>query len=130
LKIEHSIKQKEYVLHQYSVFSECVLTPPRIISKENSQNFGFQTISTGKLRFYGQQFYKNGKKVIPKIIGKLITARALAYWYSDDGSIKSKESKGVIFNTQGFSLTKVKFLCQTLHEKFNLECWPRKQKEG
>ncbi|CAJ0824695.1 6753_t:CDS:2 [Entrophospora sp. SA101] len=36
-----------------------VLTPPRIISKENNQNFGFQTISTGKLRFYGQQFYKN-----------------------------------------------------------------------
>ena len=130
LKIEHSIKQKEYVMHQYKIFSEWVLSPPRIITKQNSQNFGFQTISTGRLRFYGQKFYKKGKKIIPKIIGKLITARSLAYWYSDDGSIKSKESKGTIFNTHGFSLSEVKFLCNVLQEKFVLDCRPRKQKEG
>lgn len=130
LKVEHSIKQKEYVLHQYNIFAKWVPTLPRIISKANNQSLGFQTISTGKLRFYGQQFYKNGKKIVPKIIKKLITIRALAYWYSDDGSIKSKESKGVIFNTQSFSLSEVEFLCKVLQEKFILKCWPRKQKGG
>ncbi|CAG8448202.1 813_t:CDS:2 [Racocetra fulgida] len=78
-----------------------VLSPPRIITKRNSQNFGFQTVGNGKLRFYGQQFYKKGKKIIPKIIEKLITAR-------------------VIFNTQGFSLPEVKFLCNVLQKKFVL----------
>lgn len=130
LKIEHSIKQKEYVIHQYRLFSEWVKSPPKIIKKANSSNFGFQTISTGKLRFYGQQFYKNGKKVVPKLIKKFITSRVLAYWYSDDGSIKSQQSKGIIFNTQGFSLLEVRILCRILEEKFTLSCWPRKQKEG
>ena len=97
-------------------------SPPKIIKKTNSSNFGFQTISTGKLRFYGQQFYENGKKVVPKLIVKLITNRTLAYWYSDDGSIKSQQSKGIIFNTQVFSFSEVRILCSVLERKFTLNC--------
>jgi len=48
----------------------------------------------------------------------------------DDGSIKSKQSKGVVFNTQGFCYKDVCTLCEVLTAKFQLSCWPRKQKEG
>jgi LAGLIDADG DNA endonuclease family len=45
----------------------------------------------------------------------------------DDGSLKSKDSKGVILNTQGFNLTDVELLCSVLLKKFDLQAAPRKQ---
>lgn len=48
----------------------------------------------------------------------------------DDGSIKSKESKGTILNTQGFTKTEVEFLIELLKIKFNLEAKIRSQKDG
>lgn len=46
----------------------------------------------------------------------------------DDGSLKSKDSKGVILNTQGFNLADVELLCSVLKDKFDLQAAPRKQK--
>lgn len=88
----------------------------------------FATISHASFRFYGKAFYKNGKRVVPKGIGRLLTERGLAFWYMDDGSIKSKQSKGVLFNTQGFDLPEVKRLCDVLTSKFGLRATPRVQR--
>src|SRR5580704_16538855 len=70
LKIEHSIKQKAYVDWLYREFSEWSLTPPKVKSKQlygiKFENYCFQTLSTGQLRFYGQAFYDaNKKKRVP-----------------------------------------------------------------
>ncbi len=59
-----------------------------------------------------------------------MTARSVAYWFMDDGSVKSRESKGVVFNTQGFVLNDVERLCDALRSRFGLEAEPRMQKEG
>ena len=48
----------------------------------------------------------------------------------DDGSIKSKQSKGVLLNTQGFSLKDVTFLCKVISKKFGISVWPRSQKKA
>lgn len=48
----------------------------------------------------------------------------------DDGSIKSKESKGIILNTQGFYLADVERLILVLQTRFGLQAQVRKQKEG
>jgi LAGLIDADG DNA endonuclease family len=45
----------------------------------------------------------------------------------DDGSLKSKDSKGVLFNTQSFTLKEVEKLCSILKNKYNLNCWQRAQ---
>jgi hypothetical protein len=45
----------------------------------------------------------------------------------DDGSIKSKESKGVILNTHSFSLHDVELLCSVLKTNFNLIATPLRQ---
>jgi hypothetical protein len=34
------------------------------------------------------------------LIRRWLTPKSLAYWYMDDGSFKSKSSKGTILNTQ------------------------------
>jgi hypothetical protein len=57
----------------------------------------------------------------PNLLKKLITPVSLAYWFMDDGSQKSKQSKGLIFNTHGFTLKEVELLCDILKEKFDLK---------
>ncbi|HXN54429.1 MAG TPA: hypothetical protein VN854_00475, partial [Mycoplasmatales bacterium] len=54
-------------------FAHWVLSGPKVIKKENSFNYGFQTKSIGDLRFFGSQFYSNKRKVVPKILSSLIT---------------------------------------------------------
>lgn len=134
LKIEYSIKSEIYCRHIYEIFSDWVLTPPRIKLKTNgkhrSENIAFSTVSHGAFRFYAQQFYRNGKKAVPVRIRKLLTSRGLAYWYMDDGSIKSKESKGVILNTHGFERADIGKLIDLLNESFKLKAWERKQRDG
>lgn len=134
LKIEQSAYHKAYVLHLYELFREWVLTPPRqreVVSGEHtSENWLFQTVSHGAFRFYAQQFYTNDKKGVPKLINHWLTPRGLAYWFMDDGSIKSKESKGLILNTQGFYRSDIERLCTVLQTLFGLEAQTRNQKDG
>ncbi len=39
----------------------------------------------------------------------------------DDGSLKSKESKGTLLNTQGFIKKEVEFLIELLKQKIKLQ---------
>lgn len=137
VKFEQSIKHKPYIEHLYAIFKNYVKTPPqlKVVSYKNNQtkkstNIRFATISSSTFTFFGKQFYKENKKVIPKLIHRWLTPRALAYWYMDDGSMKSFKSKAVLLNTQGFSYAEVQLLCNVLKKKFNLSCWPRKQKNN
>lgn len=134
LKVEQSINHQQYVQHLYNLFSDWVLTPPQIkekVSKNHkSQNIAFQTVSHEAFRFYAHQFYKDGKKCVPKLIHRWLTANAIAYWFMNDGSIKSKESKGIIFNTQCFTRLEVEHLIKVLQAKFDLQASLRKQKDG
>ena len=134
LKVEQSAKHKPYVDHLYEVFKDWVVSPPRNrILKTNGGpegNWTFQTLSHASLRFYGAQFYKDGRKAVPKLIDHWLTEVGLAYWYMDDGSMKSGQSKGVIFDTQGFDKSEVERLIRVLETKFSLEATLRKQPDG
>ena len=134
LKIEQSEKHRAYVQHLYRLFEAWVRTPPqpKVVRSRGhvSRNWWFQTLSHGAFRFYAQQFYQDGRKHVPRLIHRWLTPRALAYWFMDDGSIKSGQSKAVLFNTQGFERNEVQRLCEVLQEKFALEAKPRKQREG
>jgi DNA-binding transcriptional regulator WhiA len=134
LKIEQSKAHRAYVDHLYHLFEGWVLTPPRIkqvVSRGHaSENVTFQTVSHSAFRFYAHQFYRDGRKQVPKLIHRWLTPRALSYWFMDDGSIKSKQSKGVILNTQAFQLADIERLIKCLHTKFDLQASIRKQREG
>ncbi len=135
MKIEHSINQKHYLKHLYLVFKDWVLSQPRLrkVALPNGKtyiNVAFSTLSHPSFRFYAHQFYRGRIKVVPQLIYKWLTPRAFAYWFMDDGSIKSKQSKGVILNTQGFSKQDVLVLVKAVESVFNLEAKTRKQKEG
>ena len=135
LNIEQSARHREYVQHLYELFGPWVLTEPRTRIKRASNgsetaSWGFSTVSHGALRFYGQQFYAAGRKQVPRLIHRWLTARGLAYWFMDDGSMKSRQSKGVIFNTQGFEHSGVERLTEVLRTRFELQAWIRQQPDG
>lgn len=133
LKIEQSVQHQAYVNHLYDLFVEWVLTPPRIrkavSAGHESINLAFQTVSHSAFRFYAHQFYDGDRKVAPRLIHRWLTPKSMAYWFMDDGSIKSKESKAVIFNTQCFSNSEVLRLCEAI-SKFGLRASIRNQREG
>jgi len=126
IKIEQSYKKKEYVNHLYFIFKDWALSIP----KKKRDKYYFQTKFSSSFTFYGKQFYKDKIKKIPKLIHRWLTPRAIAYWYMDDGSIKSKQSKGVLFNTQRFTYNEVLLLSKILNDKYELKTKLRKQKVG
>ncbi len=136
LKFEQSKAHEPYARHVYSLFREWVLTPPREKQGRSSNgttttNVVFQTVSHLAFRLYGRGFYPEaGKKKVPETIGQWLTPRGLAYWFMDDGSAKSAQSKGVILNTQAFALDEVERLIDVLRGKFRLQASVRPQTDG
>ena len=134
LKVEHSLKQKEYVDWFYEEFKEWILSRPKkkeqIVNGKLYYKYWVNTLSCGSFRFYAQQFYRGEKKVVPKLIHRWLTPLSLAVWFMDDGSVKSKNHRARIINTQGFGKKEVLRLMKVLNDKFGLQCKLRKQKEG
>lgn len=134
LKVEQSANKSEYVNWLYKNFQDFVLNKPKIKQKIRNKiatkNIWFTTLSHGSFRFYAQQFYFNGKKVVPKMIGKLLTPLGIAVWFMDDGSIKSKFHRAKILNTQCFTKKEVLLLMKVLKDKFKVNTKLREQKDG
>lgn len=134
LKVEHSIKQKQYVDWLYAIWKPWMTKSPekRTRTYQNKQyyKYYFTTLSHGIFRFYGQQFYKNNIKIVPELIHRWLTPQAFAIWFMDDGSLKSQHHNARLLNTQGFSKKEVLRLAQNIQTIFQLKTSLRKQKEG
>ncbi len=134
LKIEQSDAHRGYVEHLYDLFRSWVLTPPQrreVNSRGHvSTNWWFQTLSHRAFRFYAQQFYRDGHKCVPQLIHRWLGPRGLAYWFMDDGSIKWRQSRAVVLNTQCFPRDDVEHLASVLAQKFALQTYLRRQAEG
>ena len=134
LKVEGSWKHREYIWHLYEVLKTLATSEPKERVREYKgkryRKVWFNTHYTGRLRFFAHQFYRDGRKVVPRLIHRWLTPRALAYWFMDDGSIKSHQTRGLIINTQGFSRKEVERLVKVLREKYGLKCKERRQREG
>src|SRR6202011_745695 len=75
-------------------------------------------------------FYADGRKHVPELVHHWLTPRGLSYWYMDDGSLKSSQSKGVILNTHSFERQDVERLARCLLDQFGLQATPRRQPDG
>ncbi|KKU09443.1 MAG: LAGLIDADG homing endonuclease [Parcubacteria group bacterium GW2011_GWF1_45_5] len=136
LKIEQTLKHKEYVDWLYAKLRNLVLAEPlpreKRIGNKIYDNYGFQTVSCGNFRFYAQQFYdqESRKKKIPKIISKLLTPLALAVWFMDDGQIKSNRHRALLINSQCFGKEDLELLRGALNNKFGIETGLKREKTG
>src|SRR2546421_7696952 len=132
LKIEHSIRQSEYVAWKYSEWTDWVLTPPAFRLKGNrlgtqSMNVGFATVSHPELGEFRKRFYERRKCVPADLI---LTPLALAVWFMDDGSRKSQACRGLYLNTQAFLPAEVTMLQWFLERDFSIRTGLRLQSDG
>ena len=138
LRICQSEEHKEYVFHLYELFKNFTNSPPTLgkaVDRRTGKTYlswSFSTTQHSCFRFYGQQFYDEKKeKRIPKIIGRLLKPRSIAYWYMDDGAQKWKNrSKGVRFCTDNFQRSQVESLAQVLQDKHQLKTTLQKQRRN
>lgn len=130
VKFEYSVGHEDYALHLYEIFHEWVLTPPQRKTDGSHNNVWFQTVSHEAFRYYAHQFYDEKGKRIPPNIHRFMNPRALAYWFMDDGSFKSSQSNGILFNTHCFARNEVQRLAEVLRTKFALEASVRSQRDG
>ncbi len=132
--VQHGYSQKEYTDWLYEIFKEWVRTPPQIkyqkINGKLYQKYWFNTLSHAAFRFFAQQFYCNGKKIVPQLIHRWLTPLGLAVWFMDDGSIKSKHHRALIINTQCYSDRDLHRLQKVLLDKYRVATKLRTQKEG
>ena len=81
----------------------------------------FTTRSMPFFTYYYNLFYVNGVKTVPINIGSFLTAVSLAFWIIDDGH----HNKGLVLNTQGFSIDGVNLLVSALNTNFGFHSYIR-----
>lgn len=124
LRIDHAVKQEEYVRWKHREFAPFVKGEPKLIEvfdKRTKKTYGhwrFNTTTSDVLKEYGRMFYRNNKKVIPvSIHTNFTTPLALAVWFMDDG-FNRKDCLGKYFNTQAYSMEEQEILQNCLEKNF------------
>ncbi len=92
LRLEHSLKQQDYLIWKCQILSNFFQKKPVILERSNLKfgknyqyirNQSYSGLEFGKLH---QLFYVDGKRVIPNKISELLKApMSLAVWFMDDG---------------------------------------------
>ncbi len=99
LKIEHSYKQKDYVDWKYQELKNLILKVPQLKTRQMQCSYWFCTMSLPQLMCFYNVFQN---RRIPADIYNYLKPLALAIWFMDDGSVKSKQCKGLYLQTQSF----------------------------
>jgi hypothetical protein len=129
---KQGLVHEDYLLHLYEIFKGYCPSAPKITKSLPHYRTGkiyssilFSTFTLSCFNELYELFYISGKKVVPSIIGDLLTPLSLAYWIGDDGSW-NKPNKNVILCTDSFTLEEVELLIEVLNTKFNLKCYKNK----
>lgn len=123
-----------YLQHKYKILKNFCQSPPSFSqvldprTGKTSERWVFNTMVQSSFRYYGNLFYTEDpstgkmKKDVPLTIEKLLTPRAIAYWYMDDGSLKWKDrSNAMRICTESFSREGVDRLQKALKKLHNIE---------
>jgi LAGLIDADG DNA endonuclease family len=147
--IHMSSKNADYIFSLHLFFAQkgyCSLEKPKVkkqIGKNNRVYYSikFRTFSFRSLNYLYDAFYENQiklqtqnlekrwnvyKKVIPENICNLLTEKAFAIWFMDDGG---KTNQGYKISTESFSYKHHIILQQAIFQKFNVQCSIQKHKQ-
>jgi hypothetical protein len=119
-RVKYNIKSLSYLLWLRDQMLQLNPCEPKHIEKYGQNYFYTQARKDiGELRTL---FYPQGKKVIPKIIGRYLTPLSLAIWYQDDGTLdkRSKYHWNAMFATYCFSYEECSLLAKALAENFGI----------
>lgn len=127
----HSVKQKEYLVYKHSLLKPLVgiiRDETTIINGKSYFKNAFSIRPNTNLEYFYNVFYKdfNGKKDVPFKLD-LLTPRAIAFWFMDDGFlINNEHSETLGFSTCSFSLEGLLRLQEKLDKDYNIKTIIRK----
>lgn len=105
-RVHHGEKQKDYVFWKYEILKDFVLKEPKESVWENPKrslhevSWYFHTKSLREFGMLHHLFYSDGVKILPENIFNLLTPRAIAVWFMDDGS---NNGENLTISTHSFS---------------------------
>jgi hypothetical protein len=124
---------RAYLMEKYRILEPFCKTPPResetFDERTNKSYFrySFNTLQLPELKYYGDMFYsydpttKLYRKDVPLNVEKILTPRALAFFYMDDGALKwLYHSNAMRICTENFSVVGVNRLQKALNKNFDL----------
>lgn len=127
IRLEHSDKQKDYLVWKVSFFPEFFQGKPTLLSRNNPQYkktyhyIRWQSNSSPEIGKYRDIFYQNGRKIIPNNFIKLFdNPRTLAIWYMDDGYLYQRDRMTYIYLPK-YTPKDMEILLRTLMDNFGLK---------
>ncbi len=104
LRLEHSQKQKDYVLWKGKIFGRLFQGKPNYLERihpnsgETYKYCRWQSSAGPAFGKWRKYFYPNGNKIIPNNIGNFLTEPiSLAVWYMDDGYFNKIDRNSYIY---------------------------------
>ena len=138
-KIEHSIKQEDYVVHQWNIQKEAGFVDHEIrkYMRKNSVSLCFATGLRPEFEEF-REFILSMNPIVrglPKNIEELITPIALSYWIMDDGQAPVITKNGVIRQgaticTDSYTHEQVKIFQGILTNKFGQKVSTHKKNDN
>lgn len=123
-KIEHGLRQRDYVLWKYKIFQPWVFTEPKVSYryKTNGESYAkswwFRTVRHPAITEFWRRYYPHERKAVPSDVVRDLTPLALAVWIMDDGCYARSR---IDISTYAFTFKEIKRLCEALQKKFSLE---------
>ena len=136
IRLEHSEKQKDYLLWKGLQFPEFFQgKPTRLIRfnpifKKEYSYLRWQSNASPEIGKFHQKFYQNGRKIIPQELLRLLNSSlSLAVWFMDDGYFYHRDKIAYIYIPK-YSLEERERLLKMLKDNFSLEAKIKIKKRG
>lgn len=126
IRLEHSVKQKSYLIWKASFFPEFFQGKPVALKRFNNaygktyEYVRWQSSASPEIGKYQKVFYLNGKKIIPDNFREILTdPLSLAVWFMDDGYFYHRDKIAYIYLAK-YAQSEMGILLKTLKDNFNL----------
>lgn len=126
IRLEHSEKQKDYLLYKGRIFPEFFQgKPTKIIRfnpvfKKEYTYYRWQSNASPEIGRFKRLFYEENRKIIPKELPKLLVLKeGLAIWFMDDGYYYQRDKMAYLYLAK-YTLQELEIILQTLKDNFNL----------
>ena len=114
-RVNHGVKQKEYVDWKYERLKVFVNSPPRFAKN----CYYFRTVTHNAFSSLRALFYPKGRKEVPEeLVASEMNPLILAVWIMDDGS---RDGRQLRINSQSFTEKENQFLAHVLRAKLGIE---------
>lgn len=127
IRLEHGIKQSDYLVWKAQQFPEFFQGQPKTLIRYNPvfhkqyTYIRWQSNASPEIGKYQKIFYQQGKKIIPQDLSILLINRlSLAVWYMDDGYLYHRDKIAYIYLPQ-YSKEEIASLLLVLEKNFQLK---------